>query len=218
MKLFIFLAFFFAVTLADYRFDSRKGYGGRQSFKPYCPKTPCPECPPAAPCPTLTPEERVCQATLGGATPSLVAAGTSVDVILNDNITYTGPITVTSTALVEVSAYTRTIVLGRNYPLLDLQYVIPFTGNSDAGARSRIVVFFDTTPVYDSTMLTGSAFNLVPLDIIARVVNAACGFHTVRVYAAVDTGTLNIPHYNPLLIEATVAPSLFGRVTFVGYN
>jgi len=52
--------------------------------------------------------------------------------------------------------------------------------------------------------ITGMIFDINP------------GKHTLTLSAIVDRGQLNIPHYNPGLIEHTANPSMVGNVFCVG--
>ena len=165
----------------------------------------------------LDPAERVCKAALGSSTPSLVAAGKCVDVLLTANITYTASVPVTTATLTEVPIYTKTVIAGKNYPLFEIQYVIPMTGNTIGNTRSRIIVYLDSVAIYDSTMYGPDTYNLVPLDIVARAINVPCGSHTVKILAATNGGTLNIPYFDPNLLEAS-PPTLFGRIMILGHN
>ena len=150
--------------------------------------------------------------------PSLVATGIGTDVFLDEKITYTASISTASTTLTEVTQYTRTITTVINYPNADFRISIPFTGNQISGRRSRVIVYCDTEAIYDATMYSSGTWDLHPLSIVASKVNLLVGNHVIKILTAVDGGTLYIPHYNPTLIEATISPQMFGRLTYLGFK
>ena len=144
--------------------------------------------------------------------------GLGIDVLLDVKIGYRGSVLVNSATLTEVVIYTRTFTTVKNYPMTDIKIAIPFTGNKLIYRRSRIIVYLDREPIYDATMYSSKAWDLKPLNIVASKVNMLTGNHVIKIFAAVDGGVLNIPHYNAGLYESTILPKIFGRMTVLGHK
>ncbi len=132
------------------------------------------------------------------------------------NINFTTSVTTASTALQEISQYTITITT----PKLSCSIVtlhIPFAGNDTADKRSRICLQFDTQTISDATKYNQGQWELNEITLTGLVQNVAEGNHTVKVLAAVEGGTLNIPHYNPDRIEKKITPEIFANFYMVGF-
>jgi hypothetical protein len=132
------------------------------------------------------------------------------------NIDFTTSVTTAAPTLTEISNYKITI----ETPKLACTIVtlhIPFTGNDTAGRRSRICLEFDGKIISDASKFNQGQWELHEITLTGLVQNIAAGNHTIRVLASVDGGTLNIPHYNPTLIEAKTIPAIFANFYMVGF-
>ena len=136
-------------------------------------------------------------------------------------IDITQSITTLSTQLVEIPFYTQKLnSTPINIPALACLTItlhIPFTGNDTAESRSRILLKFDDIWVCDSTKFNNASWELHEITLTGVVKGVTEGAHTVRVFAAVDKGTLHIPHYNSSLIEAQIPPGLFANLFLLGF-
>ena len=150
------------------------------------------------------------------AKPFLIASGTSTDVLFEQKVSYVSSITTASTTFVGLPMYSTSVTTYIYYPIVTVNILIPFTGNNVSGRRSRVVVLFDSVPIYDGTMYGSGNWDLHPLTMIGTTSNVSPGVHTIKTIAAVDGGTLYIPHYNSLNIEATLAPRITGSFVITG--
>ncbi len=132
------------------------------------------------------------------------------------SITFSSSITASSTAWVELTHYRRTVTTPALSNLL-ITLHIPFAGNDTAGTRSRIRLAFDSANVSDSTKYNTQAWELHEVTLTGLVSGVTAGTHTIRVYAAVSGGTLNIPHYNTGANEATLVPAIFANLSLIGF-
>jgi hypothetical protein len=132
------------------------------------------------------------------------------------NINFTASVTTNSTTLQEISQYTQTIAIPKLSCLIVTLH-IPFTGNDTPDKRSRICLQFDTQTISDATKYNQGQWELNEITLTGLVQNVAEGNHTVKVWAAVEGGTLNIPHYNPDRIEKKITPEIFANFYMVGF-
>jgi hypothetical protein len=139
----------------------------------------------------------------------------SICVLHKEDFKYTSSVTCNSATLAAIPFYGRAFNAPANFSLCTISLCIPFTGNDTATSRSRVLVYLDSELIYDATMYGQVAWQLVPINIHAYKVGLACGQHSLNVYACVDKGNLNIPHYNSACIEGTTQPSLSGSLTII---
>ena len=156
-------------------------------------------------------------------TSALVASGVGIDVLREETYTYSASITTASTSLVVIPQYTRIITTYIYYPILTVEMSIPFTGNSVAGRRARIIATLSPVggrpySIYDGTTYSSGTWDLHPLTIVGSKANLLPGTYVLRIQAAVNGGTLYIPHFNAGLIESTLSPKLFARIVIKGYK
>ncbi len=144
--------------------------------------------------------------------------GKWIDVLHKETFDYTGSVTVSSYSLTEIVFYTRTFVTEVPYKMCEVLVTIPFTGNDIGDHRCRIIAYLDAEPIYDGTMYSAARWTLEPLTIFARKIDLVQGHHRFRIYANVDGGTLNIPHFNSDLSECKVSPTLFGKMLITGFR
>jgi hypothetical protein len=132
-----------------------------------------------------------------------------------EKIFFAASVTTNSLAWVELVNYTRTISTPALANLIVTVH-IPFTGNDTAAKRSRIRLDFDGVPISDASKFNETIWELHEITLTGLVANVAAGVHTLKLFAMVDGGTLNIPHFNAALIEST-APALFANLFLVGF-
>ena len=128
---------------------------------------------------------------------------------------YDSSVTSTQNDFTQIPYYTHYI------ELLPMQYLtvkikIPFVGNDSNGKRSRILLKFDGEVIDQSAKYNTSAWELHDLVLEGTVFEIGQGKHIIEIYACVDGGTLNIPHLNTSLIEATKTPKLQGKLSIKG--
>lgn len=133
-----------------------------------------------------------------------------------EEITFTGSVTTNSTSWDEITEYRRTIVTPSLLSSLIITLHIPFVGNNTASSRSRIRLVFDGDTISDATKHDQGAWELHECTLTGLVQNVPAGSHIIRVYAAVDTGTLHIPHYNTSLNEAQLSPAIRANLYLLG--
>ncbi len=75
----------------------------------------------------------------------------------------------------------------------------------------------DDKPVSDATMASAQPSQLVPISMKGTIQNMAAGRHVIKLMAAVDRNTLNIPHYNPNNYEHTIQPSIFATLVVTAW-
>ena len=128
---------------------------------------------------------------------------------------YVSSVTSIQTDFTQIPYYTHYI------ELLPMQYLtvkikIPFVGNDLAGKRSRILLKFDGEVIDQSAKYNTKQWELNDLVLEGMVFEIGQGKHMIEIFACVDGGTLNIPHYNTSLIEATKLPKLQGKLSIKG--
>jgi len=123
----------------------------------------------------------------------------------------------TSGGFVDISHYTRKILVPTFMQYCSVKLHIPFSGNDTADSRSRIILYFDNEPIADESVYGPTHWVLVPMHIEGIQMNVEQGTHIIRLSACVNKGTLNIPHYNTGADEVTKQPSIFGTYTVIGY-
>jgi hypothetical protein len=141
-----------------------------------------------------------------------------VTVNLDEQIHYSSSITYGGKTLEPIPYYSRFFTAPTNYELCQISLSIPFSGNDSDRSRTRLVYYLDDEPLYDTTMHGWARWTLIPITILATKANLSSGSHTLTLKAAVDTGTLNIPHYNTGCNEATISPPIFGKYSIVCFN
>ena len=139
-------------------------------------------------------------------------------IFLNERLNYNGDVKTNQKSLSEVPYYTRTFTTQNDYKLCTVNINIPFTGNIDPKTRSRIVLYLDDEPIYNTQLHSNAVWDLYQLTMLGYKSNLKAGTHTMKVFAAVDGGTLYMPHYNTNLIEHKMSPSLFGSILITGDN
>jgi len=132
------------------------------------------------------------------------------------NFTYTGSISTNSTTWVEITHYTTTVTTPALSNLIVTLH-IPFVSNDIGDTRSRIRLVFDDNTISDATKYNYHTSEYHEITLTGLVQNVTAGSHTIRVYAAVDAGTLRMPHYNTAAIEATLSPAIFANLYLVGW-
>ena len=136
----------------------------------------------------------------------------SIDILIDQKINYTESIIVTGNVFQEVPYYTRTFFAPRDYPRCSITLSIPFVANDGVAARSRVYLALDEEPIWDNSIHGMVAWTMVPLNFNAHKSHVTMGEHTIKIYAAVDKGTLNIPHFNPNVIENYAKPAIFSTM------
>ena len=128
---------------------------------------------------------------------------------------YVSSITCTQKDFTQIPFYTQYV------ELLPMQYLnvkvkIPFVGNDCDSKRSRILLKFDGEIIDQSAKYNTKQWELHDLVLEGMVFEIGQGKHIIEIFACVDGGTLNIPHYNTSLIEATKLPKLQGKLSIKG--
>ena len=142
----------------------------------------------------------------------------SLNIIKNEKIGYNNSIEISSKELTEVYHYSREFMTFSDYKLLTIKLSIPFTGNGNRSARSRVILYLDDEELCDGSMYNTYEWELKPIHLEGIGINVKEGKHKLMLKCCVDSGTLYIPHYNEKLIENTVKPSVFGRLIIIGQN
>ena len=121
--------------------------------------------------------------------------------------------------LAEIPFYTRTITLSNPIDILTIDYEIPFVGNDSGNwANSRILLRVNGQYVCDASKANQKEWILHPIHLKAVLANLQPGPIVVQIFAAVQFGRLNIPHYNPALLEGNTTDTLkmFGSLRVLG--
>jgi len=133
---------------------------------------------------------------------------------VTEKISFPSAITTNSGTLVEINHYRRQFTLDRAQAV-QITLHIPFVGNDTGGKRSRIQLRVGNDAVCDSTKFNTNSWELHEVTLTA-LVDLGAGQHTMSVWACVDGGTLQIPHYNAGLIEHTVQSPIFANLFMFG--
>ena len=141
-----------------------------------------------------------------------------IDVVHDEKILYSKSITYGETSLKEIPFYTREFQTIISYSYCRILLSIPFTSNDSPCTRSRLVLYLDEEPIYDTTIHDTTGWSLIPISIVASKISLTKGKHKITLRAAVSGGTLNIPHFNGDCIESSINPKIFGRFTIMGYQ
>jgi len=128
---------------------------------------------------------------------------------------YTTSIHVQSKGFTTIPKYTKR-VFTNDMDYLEVTYRIPFTGNQVTNSRSRLTVMFDQTVVTTFAKYNTHPWELNDVVLTGRVYNVKRGNHIVKILGAVDRGILNVPHFNPGLIENTLDPKINGNLYLFG--
>ena len=79
----------------------------------------------------------------------------------------------------------------------------------------------DEINISDSTIFGFNNWELHDITLTGIIKNINSGNHIIKIYACVDGGFLNIPHYNTHYnthcIENTIYPSIFANMYVIGY-
>ena len=145
------------------------------------------------------------------------AANGGRDVLFYEKIGYTASIVASSASMTEVIYYRRSFESKKAYTECNIQLEIPFTGPDTATGRARIILTLDDVPIADSTVYGPVSYILEPIHLNGYKMNVTAGTHFVKLMTSVDKGSLMIPHYNPVALEATDIP-LFSTMHVACYK
>jgi hypothetical protein len=100
---------------------------------------------------------------------------------------------------------------------LSITLHIPFVASDTDSSRSRILLYFDNDYISDATKYTRFKWEMHEITLTGLVENVTAATHKIRLCAAIDKGSLKIPHYNPRFIEHTLKPSIFANLNLIGF-
>jgi len=144
--------------------------------------------------------------------------GRNADVLLDERIKFTQSVNIRGNTWQEIPTYTRTFETTKSYVSCRFEITVPFAGTDSPGTRNRMLLLFDDEAINDNSFYSQTYWFLPSVAISSHKTNVKSGTHTLRLMAAVNGGTLQFPHYNAGLSEATLKPSIFATMDVICFQ
>jgi len=150
--------------------------------------------------------------------PSGPVYGKNADVLLDERIKFTQSVNIRGNTWQEIPTYTRTFETLKYYVSCRFYITVPFAGTDSPGTRNRILLLFDDEAINDNTFYSSVNWFLPSIAITSHKTRVRSGTHTLKLMAAVNGGTLQFPHYNTGLSEATLKPAIFATMDVICFE
>lgn len=136
--------------------------------------------------------------------------------VFRQSVPHDASIIVQSTTMTPIQFYTRYINLPSSMDVVTIDWTLPFCGIDQSWAIGRVHLLVNGQPVSDASFVNRPQWQLHQLHLKAVLPDVPPGNLMLEIRASSGGKSMNLPHFNPNLIEATQSPRLTSELTIIG--